>query len=137
MQYKIPVQIENEDTIFLGLSLRQLVIILIAGGIAYSIFESLERNVGGEIALVPAGLVLGAGVMIALFRASEMTFLPFILNALRMYLNNEQRVWSQGVDSYSALEVGYIVAHGQPEQTSANKASYEIYETIEDQLDKL
>lgn len=28
MQYKIPVQIENEDPIFMGLSLRQLFIIL-------------------------------------------------------------------------------------------------------------
>ena len=31
MQYKIPVQIENEDPIFLGLSLRQLTIIMIGG----------------------------------------------------------------------------------------------------------
>lgn len=29
MQYKIPVQVENEDPIFLGLSLRQLMIIMI------------------------------------------------------------------------------------------------------------
>jgi hypothetical protein len=33
MQYKIPVQIENEDTIFLGLSLRQLGIIMGFGGV--------------------------------------------------------------------------------------------------------
>jgi len=29
MQYKIPVQIENEDPIFLGLSLRQLAIMML------------------------------------------------------------------------------------------------------------
>lgn len=30
MQYKIPVQVENEDPILLGLSLRQLTIVMIA-----------------------------------------------------------------------------------------------------------
>jgi len=46
MQYKIPVQIENEDPIFLGLSLRQLIIIMIAFSIAYGIFTGLAPNTG-------------------------------------------------------------------------------------------
>ncbi len=41
MQYKIPVQIENEDPILLGLSLRQLTIIMISWAIAYQTFKSL------------------------------------------------------------------------------------------------
>jgi hypothetical protein len=45
MQYKIPVQIENEDPIVLGLSLRQLAILMIGGGIAYSIFTGLAPSV--------------------------------------------------------------------------------------------
>jgi hypothetical protein len=43
MQYKIPVQIENEDPILLGLSLRQLAIIMVFFGIAYSIYTSLAE----------------------------------------------------------------------------------------------
>lgn len=31
MQYKIPVQIENEDSIVMGLSLRQLAIMMVGG----------------------------------------------------------------------------------------------------------
>jgi hypothetical protein len=46
MQYKIPVQIENEDPIFLGLSLRQLTIIMIGFSGAYGIFQSLAPSVG-------------------------------------------------------------------------------------------
>lgn len=53
MQYKIPVQIENEDTIFLGLSLRQIIIFMIGGGFAYMVFKSLEAGVGPEIASIP------------------------------------------------------------------------------------
>lgn len=52
MQYKIPIQIENEDTIVAGLSLRQLVIMMVWGGMAYGIFKSLEPNLGSEISLI-------------------------------------------------------------------------------------
>ena len=57
MQYKIPVQIENEDPIFLWLSLRQLGIIMIGWWISYSIFGSLVNSVGFEIAIIPSGLL--------------------------------------------------------------------------------
>lgn len=95
MQYKIPVQIENEDTIFLGLSIRQLGIIMIGGGIAYSIFKSLEAGIGPQAASIPAILVLLIALFVALFRNSEMTFLPFILNMIRLNLNTGTRVWSK------------------------------------------
>lgn len=57
MQYKIPVQVENEDPILLGLSLRQLTIVMIGFGIAYSLFKSLEAKVGVEIAAIPSILI--------------------------------------------------------------------------------
>ena len=79
MQYKIPIQIENEDTIVLGLSLRQLGIMMVFGGIAYALFQFLESRIGG----------------IALVRIAEMTFLPLTLNFLRMSLNGKARPWSQ------------------------------------------
>ncbi len=57
MQYKIPVQIENEDPIFLGLSLRQLAILMFGGAIAYGIFQTLAPQTGANIALFPSGVV--------------------------------------------------------------------------------
>lgn len=45
MQYKIPVQIENEDKIFLNLSLRQIMILMIGFSVAYTLFKSLEKSV--------------------------------------------------------------------------------------------
>lgn len=57
MQYKIPVQIENEDPIFMGLSLRQLFIIMIGGGIAYLVFKSLSPSIGVKIAFIPSGII--------------------------------------------------------------------------------
>lgn len=104
MQYKIPIQIENEDTIVLGLSLRQLVIMMVFGGVAYAIFKALESQIG-SVALVLAILIALMGVAIALVKISEMTFLPLILNYLRLSLNGKTRVWVQGVDSYDELSI--------------------------------
>lgn len=137
MQYKIPVQIENEDKIFLNLSLRQLTIIMVAGGFGYSVFKSLEPNVGAEVALFPAIIITGLGVVIALFRHTEMTFVPFILNLIRLNLNVGNRVWSKGTDSYNSLEVGYIRALEEVKSNGEIKSSHQAFESVEESLGKL
>ena len=58
MQYKIPVQIENDDPIFLWLSLKQLVILIVGWAIGYSIFKWLAPGVWSEIAAIPAIVIL-------------------------------------------------------------------------------
>lgn len=95
MQYKIPVQIENEDKIFLNLSLRQLTIIMIGGGFGYSVFKSLEPSIGADMALFPTLIIIGLTLVIALFKHTEMTFVPFLLNLIRLNLNVGNRVWSK------------------------------------------
>lgn len=137
MQYKIPVQIENEDKIFLNLSLRQLTIIMVGGGFGYSVFKSLEPNVGAEVALFPAIIIAGLGVVIALFRHTEMTFVPFILNLIRLNLNVGNRVWSKGTDSYNSLEVGYIRALEEVKSNGEIKSSHQAFESVEASLGKL
>ncbi len=137
MQYKIPVQIENEDKIFLNLSLRQIGIMMVGGGFGYSIFKSLEPNVGASVALFPAIIVVGISVVVALFRHSEMTFVPFILNLIRLNLNSGNRMWSKWVDSYNSLEVGFIRALDETKSNGVDKNSHKTFENVEDKLGKL
>jgi len=108
MQYKIPVQVENEDKIFLNLSIRQIIIILFGWAIAYSIFQWLEKDYGWTVALFPAWIIVFITLVIALFKTSEMTFFPFILNLIRLNLNSWLRVWSKWVDSFNKVEIWYI-----------------------------
>jgi hypothetical protein len=141
MQYKIPVQIENEDTIFLGLSLRQLGIIMGFGGIGYSIFRSIESVVGPDIAAIPAVLILVIGIFVAVFKNSEMTFLPFVLNMMRLQLNTPPggtRYWNKGTESYGALEIGYVTSMRNAKQATVNKGGFhEVQDTAAEQLSKL
>jgi hypothetical protein len=95
MQYKIPIQIENEDVIVANLSLRQLSILMVWGGLGYVIFKKTEVTLGAEVGLILALPFILFGVVVALMKISEMTFLPAALNFFRLSLNAKERAWSQ------------------------------------------
>ncbi len=122
MQYKIPIQIENEDTIVAGLSLRQLAIMMLWGGMAYGIFQKLSLGVGSTFAIIVAAPIGLIGVIIALIKIAEMTFLPIVLSTIRLSLNAKSRIWSVGTDSYSDLDVGYVTLPLQKAQAESNKS---------------
>lgn len=113
MQYKIPVQIENEDPILLWLSLRQLAIIMIAAGIGYSSFQWLIPSLPPEIAAIPGVILTIIAIMIAKFKIAEMSFMQFVLSFVRLKSNIQKRNWQQGIDSYSPLDIGLVTAQNE------------------------
>lgn len=122
MQYKIPIQIENEDTIVAGLSLRQLGIIAAWGGVGYTIFNTLEPQLWSKVATVFAAIPVIIFIVIALVRISEMTFLPAVLNFCRLHLNAKLRGWAIGTDSFSDLEIGYVTPSSQMKEVKKNES---------------
>lgn len=122
MQYKIPIQIENEDVIVAGLSIRQLIIIMVWGGIGYAVFKSTETKLSPQIGLVLAAPFVLIGIVVALMRVAEMTFLPTALNFFRLSLNSTSRIWSQGTDGFSEVDVGYVAPNMQKASAEANKS---------------
>ncbi len=116
MQYKIPVQIENADTIFLWLSLKQLIIIMIWWGIAYSLYKSLMPAIWPEVAAIPSIIIFLITLIVALFKHSEMTFLPFLLNKIRQVINSEPKIWSQWIDSYQPMDIWYITKSSEKKE---------------------
>ncbi len=118
MQYKIPVQIENEDPIFLGLSLRQLAIIMWGFWLAYGIFQSLAPNTWAEIAFIPSGIVALITVLVAIFKIHEMTFIPFVLAFIRFNIFPRLRIWDNTVDSYQPIDIWFL--SGEDELKSEN-----------------
>ena len=49
------------------------------------------------------------GIIIAMVKLAEMTFLPTVLNYFRLQLNSKTRIWSLGTDSFTEMEIGYVV----------------------------
>lgn len=139
MQYKIPVQIENEDPIVLGLSLRQLAIIMIGWWIWYSLFTSLAGWwTQVEIAAVPWLLIFWISVMIAIFKYSEMTFIPFILSFIRYKSNTEERKWQKWVDSFQPIDIWYLTTSDTKKEEKIDFTSkIDKIKEMEDKLNKI
>lgn len=113
MQYKIPIQIENEDTIIFDLSLRQMGIIIVWVILAFGLFNKFQGTIPNTPLFIICVVIIGICFVIAKFRTHEMTFLPFMLNLARYKINGngdngQGRMWIRGVDSYSPLEIGYV-----------------------------
>ncbi len=138
MQYKIPVQIENEDPIVLWLSLRQLAIIMIWWWIWYSLFTSLVVSMPVEIAALPSLFIAIIAIMIAIFKYSEMTFIPFILSFIRFKTNMEERKWIKWVDSFQPMDIGYITNTQLKKDDSINFSNkIEKIKELEERLNKI
>lgn len=138
MQYKIPVQIENEDPILLWLSLKQLWIIMGGFWIAYGIFKSLETSTWAEIAAIPSIFIVAVTLFVALFKQYEMTFIPFILALLRLNINFKERFWMWWVDSFSPLDIWNVTLN---ELKADDKVDFENkmekIKNLENSLNKL
>lgn len=138
MQYKIPLQIENEDIIVAWLSLRQLIIMMVWGGLGYTVFKNMEPKVGGTIAAMLAAPLVLIGITVALTKIYEMTFLPAVLNYIRLSLNAKSRTWSVWTDSFSDLEVGYVILPSQEKELKQNVSmESKMNEEISEKINKL
>lgn len=138
MQYKIPVQIENEDPIFLGLSLKQLTIIMIWWGIAYSIFTSLATSLWAEIALVPSAIIALISIWIAVFKYAEMKFITFVLSFIRLKTNMQERKWSKWVDSFQPIDIWYITSSTNKKEENIDfQSKIDKINELEDKLNKI
>lgn len=138
MQYKIPVQIENEDPIILGLSLRQLTILIIWWAIAYWVFNSLVPSTWAEVAAIPWILIALIALLIAIFKHSEMTFVPFVLNLLKYNTNWKERTWVKWVDSFQPIDIGFMTNEDKQEWNQINiDNKIDQIKQLDEQLNKI
>jgi hypothetical protein len=89
---------------------------------AYALFKYAEPRAGAEVGLIIAVPLVVIGIVIALARIAEMTFLPLILNFFRLSLNSRTRIWSQGTDGFSASDIGYVSTVMRSDDTKQAKS---------------
>jgi len=138
MQYKIPVQIENEDPILLGLWLKQLAILMIWWWIAFTLFDNLQNTVWKEIAAIPSVIIFLISILIAVFKHSEMTFVPFFLSILRLSINPKERRWDKWVDSFQPIDIGFVKKSWKIEKWKIDfESKFDKLQNLEDKISKL
>ncbi len=135
MQYKIPVQIENDDPIILWLWLKQLSVLIIWGWLAWAIYNWLMKIVWPEVAILPAWIIAIITLLIVFLKVSEMTFLPYILNLIRQSINWWEKKWVKWVDSFQPIDIWYVKKSIEKKEKHIEVSNKK--ETLADLKDKL
>ena len=138
MQYKIPVQIEKADNIVLGLSLKQLITLIIWFWIAYSVFDALAKRGGFELWIIPAVVIAAITVVVTFINIWEMTFQSLLLSFIRYSVNLKDRSFLMGTDSYQPIEIWYVtMSTGSQEKSIDFETKMDKIKSLDDQLKKI
>jgi hypothetical protein len=134
MQYKIPQEIGNEDRLIGPLSLRQLIIVGIGGGIAYMIYISLAKTTDPIVYIPPMVIIILLTLAIAFFKKDNLTFTRMALLFLEMAINPTKRVWVNFAGDISPFKLIEVFSQADIEKMKKKEAA--DAKTIDD-IDKL
>ncbi len=95
LQYKIPQNVEVEDKIVGPLTMKQLIICAVGGGIAYVLFLALSKTYFIEIWLPPVGLVSIITLAIAFLQIRGIKFTKWIFLMIEAMVNPNKRIWDK------------------------------------------
>lgn len=96
MQFKVPQDVQREDTIIGPLTLRHMGILMAGGGIAYALYLSLSKTYFIEIWLPPVAIVSVLTLAFAFLKIHDLPFHQYILHYLEFTLLGKKRFWIQG-----------------------------------------
>lgn len=96
MQYKVPQDVQREDTIIGPLTLKQMIILGVGGGICYAIYVSLSKTYFLEIWLPPVVIISGITLAFAFLKIHSLPFHEFLMDFIEYHLLPRQRNWIQG-----------------------------------------
>lgn len=96
MQFKVPQNVQREDTIIGPLTIKQLLILGIGGGIAYGIYISLSKTYFMEIWLPPVAIISGITLAFTFLKIHNLPFHIFLMCFLEYHLLPRKRFWIQG-----------------------------------------
>ena len=96
MNFKVPQNVQREDTIVGPLTMKQLVIVGVGGGLAYAAYAILAKDYTWQVWLPPVALLGGATAAFAFAKIHGMTFYKYFVFFLEFVLLPKKRVWMRG-----------------------------------------
>lgn len=95
LQYKIPQDVQIEDRITSFLTVRQMIVSAIGGGIAYVVYISLVDRYYAEVWLPPVVLIIALTLAIAFVKINGLSFVKWVLLLMEFLINPRKRVWEK------------------------------------------
>jgi hypothetical protein len=76
--------------------------------------------------------------MIAVFKSSEMTFIPFMLSLIRYHTNVKERKWQKWVDSFQPIDIGFVTNESQKKDENIDfQSKIDKINQLDDKLNKI
>jgi len=97
MQYKVPQNVDIEDKVIAGLTLRQFMFLMVAGGTVLTLRFIFKDRIS-FLFLPISVLVGGLGVALAFVRINDRPFEIFLVSAAKTLVSPNRRVWSKDTD---------------------------------------
>jgi len=132
MQYKIPQNVQIEDKIVGPLTMRQLVICGVGGGIAYVLYISLSKKYYAEVWFPPVAIISMLTLAIAFLKIKGIRFVKWFFLMLQAIINPRKRFWDK---RESADFILYLSSSQKKEKkddfSKGEKSFFEIQEAME------
>ncbi len=95
MRFKVPQDVQREDTIIGPITLKQLGILMVGGGVAYALYVSLAKLYFIEVWLPPVAIVVCITLAFAFLKVHGLKFHIFLMSFIQYHLLPKQRTWIQ------------------------------------------
>lgn len=96
MQHKVPQDVQREDTIIGPLTLKQMIILGVGGGLTYATYIGLSKSYFIEIWLLPVAFLALLTLAFAFLKIHSLRFHEFLMHMIEYRLLPHQRTWIQG-----------------------------------------
>lgn len=126
MQFKVPQNVQREDKIVGPLTLKQLIICGIGGGLAYAIYVSLGKDYQWFTWLPPVAIVSIITLLFTFVRPLDLDFSKFLAVYLEYVLLPQKRFWVQS----SAEVVISMYSSNKPQSKIEKKAEAKAEQMI-------
>lgn len=122
MQFKVPQNVQREDTIVGPLTFKQLIICGIGGGIAYGFYTVLSKEYTWPVWFPPVLFFGGFTIAFAFVKVHDLTFLQYLSSLFAYHYLPKKRIWIKGsADVITPLEEPKTSAIESAEQTKKEK----------------
>jgi hypothetical protein len=95
MQFKVPQDVQREDQIIGPLTLRQMVILGVGGGLTYLVYIQISKTYEIEAWLLPVAIISSLTIALAFLKIHGLPFHKFILHYIEYKFLIRKRIWIQ------------------------------------------
>lgn len=135
LQFKIPQDVQRPDKIVAFLTLKQLIICMAGGGMAYAIYVTLSKTYFIEVWLPPVALVSLLTIATAFLKINDIPFVKFVLLTIEFIIIPRKRRWVQGAGD--PFQPAFQITTKKPKHEKKSEKKQEKIKPTIDQIDKI